>query len=90
MREGPVQPKGYQQITSLAAAVALTVPTGSRYAMLKCTAQSVRIRDDGTDPTTAIGMLIDVGDELWYTGKLSRVKVIQTAVSATLDVLYYG
>ena len=89
-RDGPLQPKGHQQLTSLAAAASLTVPTGSRYAILKCTAQGVRWRDDGVDPTATVGMLMDVGDEFVYSGKLGKLRVIEAAASAVLNVAYYG
>jgi hypothetical protein len=90
VRDATLKPKGYQQITSLAAATGLTVPVGgAKYALIKCETQSVRWRDDGTDPTAAIGMLIDVGDEFWYTGDITKIKFIQTTATAVLNVCYY-
>lgn len=89
VREGNLEPIGHQQIVGLVAATSLTIPTGARYAILKTEAQAVRWRDDGVDPTAAIGMLLDVGDEFFYTGKLSRMRLIQAAATATLDVAYY-
>lgn len=89
-KDANLEPKGYQQITALSSATALTVPAGARYALLKCTAQAVRWRDDGTNPTAAIGMLIDVGDEFFYAGKLSRLRFIEATASAVLDVSYYA
>ena len=90
VRDAKLKPKGYQQISNVAAAVGLTVPVGAQYALLKTETQSVRWRDDGTDPTAAIGMVIDVGDEFWYTGELSAIKFIETAASAKLNVSYYA
>jgi hypothetical protein len=90
VRDGPLLPKGHQQLTSIAASTALTVPAGARYAILKCTAQAVRWRDDGVDPTAAIGMLLDVGDEFLYTGKLAAVRVIEAAGGGVLNVAYYA
>lgn len=86
-----VTPVGYQQIVGLVAATALTVPTGAQYALIVCTAQNVRWVDDGSTPTATLGMLLKTTDPaLWYVGKLSRLKFIQAAATATLDVLYYG
>jgi hypothetical protein len=82
---------GYQQITNLAAATALTVPAGAAYARIICTTQAVRWRDDGTDPTATIGMPLPVNTELCYDGaNLSRVKFIEQAASAVLNITYYG
>ena len=89
VRDAKLKPKGYQQINGLAAATALTVPAGAYYALIKCETATVRWRDDGVDPTAAVGMLLDVGDEFWYTGELSKIKFIQTAASV-LNVCYYS
>lgn len=83
-------PLGYQQITSLSAATALTVPAGARFALIRPETQGIRWRDDGTNPTSTVGMPVDAGDTVFFTGKLSVVKVIETAVSAKLNVSYYA
>lgn len=85
-------PLGYQQITSLSAATALTVPSGATCALITCTTQNVRWRDDGTNPTSTVGMLClasggDAG--LWYQGDLSKLRFIEAAASAQLNVSYY-
>lgn len=90
MKDQTLQPKGYQQINGLAAATSLTVPAGATRALIKTEAQSVRWRDDAVDPTAAIGMLIDVGDEFWYTGQLRSFRAIQTAATAVLNISYYA
>lgn len=82
-------PMGYQQITSLSAATGLTVPTGATLALIQAESQNVRWRDDGTNPTASVGMYIVVDTVLSYTGKLSAIKFIQTAASATLNIAYY-
>jgi len=89
---------GYQQITSLSSAASLTVPArtpnGSaaspRLALLQCESQSVRWRDDGTSPTASVGMILNVGDQPYpYDGDLNKIKFIETAASAKLNVSYY-
>lgn len=86
---------GYQRITGLSTAQALTVPKGATRAIIRCETQSVRWRDDGTDPTTTIGMPLLVADVLTYdgfnpaTGALYPIKFIETAASAVLNVSYY-
>lgn len=81
-------PLGYQQITGLGTAKALTVPSGATLAVISVEGGSVRYRDDGTDPTTTIGMpLPEAG--ITYTGSLAAIKFIQAAGTAVLNVLYY-
>lgn len=83
--------KGYQQITSLATSVALTVPVGTSLALIQAQAQDVRWRDDGTDPTATVGMILSAGQTLEYdAADLAVVEFIQTAASATLNISYYG
>lgn len=83
-------PLGYQQITSLAAATALTVPAGARLAQIVCETQAVRYRDDGTNPTASIGYPLATGDHLIYSGDLSRIKFIEQTGGAKLNILYYA
>ena len=88
--DGNVKPMGWERITALSAAVGLTVPVGARIALLIAETQAVRFRDDGTNPTATIGMPIFVNTPFWYNGDLSAFKVIEQAVSASLDILYYA
>lgn len=80
---------GYQQLTSLAAAAGLTVPVGANYCLIIAETQNVRWRDDGTNPTAAAGMPLDVGVAFEYDGDLNRIKFIEVAASAKLNVSYY-
>jgi hypothetical protein len=82
-------PRGYQQITSLSSAQSLTVPTGSKRAVIVATAQAVRWRDDGTAPTAAVGMPLAVNTQLEYSGDLSSVQFIEQSSGAIIDVSYY-
>ncbi|MGQ0668558.1 MAG: hypothetical protein ACT4PO_02605 [Actinomycetota bacterium] len=93
VREQNLQPKGYENITGLSVVKGVTLTgaaAGTRYLLLKTETQPVRWRDDGTDPTAALGILIDVGDEFWYTGDPSAIKFIETAVSASLHVAKFA
>lgn len=87
---GPLHPTGYQQIVGLVAATALTIPNGSKVALIMPTGQQVRWRDDGTDPTTSVGMPLAIGDAYYYVGELGKIKFIQEAATATLNISYYG
>jgi hypothetical protein len=81
---------GYQQITSLSASTALTVPSGATLALIVPETQNVRWRDDGTDPTSSVGMPLVAGASLSYDGDLSRVRFIEVTASAKLNISYYA
>jgi hypothetical protein len=81
---------GYQQITLLSASTALTVPLGATLAVIIPESQAVRWRDDGTAPTGSVGMPLAIATTLSYDGDLSRIRFIEQAASAKLNVSYYA
>lgn len=89
------RPAGYTQITTLTTAVGLgsgtlaTIPPNAVFAMIRPEVQAVRWRDDGIDPTAAVGMPLAVGETLVYTGKMSAFKAIEQVASAKLNVTFY-
>ena len=83
-------PLGYQQITNLASATALTIPVGAKRALIQAEVQAVRWRDDGTDPTASVGVSLNAGDILPYTGNLQAFRAIQIGSGAILNMSYYG
>lgn len=85
----PYTPLGYQQITSLTTAQALTVPSGATVAFITCETAGVRYRDDGTAPTATIGMPLAAGGQLVYSGSLSAIRFIAQSGSPVLDISYY-
>lgn len=86
---------GYQQITSLSSAQVLTVPSNTSgkgaatYAIIQAETQAVRWRDDGTAPTSTVGMVIAAGGELRYDGNLSSIQFIEATASDKLNISYY-
>lgn len=87
-------PLGYQQIlaATLAAPDALTVPTGATFAIIEPEGGAVRYRDDGTNPTGAIGMPLGAGQSLQASGAamLAALKFIEaTGSAAILNISYY-
>ena len=89
-RSGYMEPAGYVQLTSLASAVGLgTIPDGVTLAVIQSETQNVRYRDDGTNPSASVGMILVAGDILYYTGVMSSIKFIQVAASAKLNITYY-
>jgi hypothetical protein len=84
-------PVNYEQLTSLGSAAGLTAAKYdiADFAIIQAQDQDVRWRDDGTDPTTTVGMVLAAGTWFTYTGDLSAIKIIETAASAKLNVSYY-
>jgi len=83
------KPLGYQQITLTGTAAGLTVPAGASIAYAIVEVATARWRDDGTAPTTSLGMLIPIGGTVTFGGNLSAVKFIAVSGSPTLNVSYY-
>lgn len=81
--------KGFQQITS-AGVAPLTIPGGANRVLIQAEAQNWRWRDDGTDPTATVGMLLVAGDTMFYEGDLTKFKAIPAAAGAILNITYVG
>ena len=94
------RPLGYQQIltAALSSATHLTLPTLPNgmlvgYIVIQCEGagtDSVRWRDDGTAPTASVGMMLDGGQELDYTGDPTMIQFIVDAGSPKLNISYYA
>ncbi len=87
--DGYLVPNGYQQITSLSAAVGLTVPAKTKLVLIQAETKDVRWRDDGTNPTASVGMVLSAGSAFSYNGDASAIKFIEVAASGKLNVSYY-
>jgi hypothetical protein len=83
-------PLGYQQITSLSSAAALTVPAGSTCAEIVVEGASIRWREDGTNPTASVGMPMTVGSSRLHTTSLAAFRAIEQSSGAVLNIHYYG
>jgi len=89
---------GYQQITSLSASTALTVPSVDvnglackpSIAIITPETQAVRWRDDEVAPTASVGMPLASGVTLQYDGDLTKIRFIEQTASAKLNVVYYA
>lgn len=81
---------GYEQVAITAlAVVGLTPPRGSFYAVIQADGCVVRWRDDGTDPTTTVGMKLADGGELVYDATLEAIGLIAASGSGVLNISYY-
>jgi hypothetical protein len=87
-----LKPLGYQQLTNITSATALTVPAGARYCTMQAETADVRYRDDGTAPTVAVGGIVRATDTepFLYKGPPKNLEVIQAAAGAILNVFYYA
>lgn len=66
------------------------IPPGATSAFLQAEVASVRYRDDGGAPTTAIGNLVVFGiPGIYYPGTLSKLQFIGASGSPLLDVAFY-
>ena len=90
---------GYQQITSLSSAQALTVPSVDPVTGLNVTptialitpeTNGVRWRDDGTAPTASVGMPLAAGVTLQYDGDLTKIRFINVVAGGKVNVSYYA
>lgn len=84
---------GYQQIPAANVDVGtlLTVPLGTSLIYITVEAQAVRWRDDGTAPTTAVGMPLAAGATLTYVAaNMGQLRFISQVAGAILNVSYYA
>jgi hypothetical protein len=85
------KPLGYEQILSatLAAPTQLNKPAYTKVAYVQVEGGQVRYRDDGTNPTAAVGMLLVDGAFLEYAGDLSALTFLTESGAPKLNVSYY-
>lgn len=86
---------GYQQISSLSSATLLTVPmnpngtVAAKIAEICVETQAIRYRDDGTAPTSSVGIPVSAGTCFQYSASLGALQIIQQSSGAVVDVAYY-
>ncbi len=80
---------GYEQLTSLTTATALTPPAGATLAVISVEGAAVRYRDDGTAPTATVGMPLAISQQFTYSGDFSKLEFIGQAAGAILNVSFY-
>ena len=94
----PTRVFAFEQITVAGTAVGFTTATidpgtVGRAILAAVTVETapVRYRTDGTDPTAAVGTLLNIGDRLtvWGSDDVRRIRFIRTTgASATIDCEY--
>lgn len=84
------KPLGYSQILCATATGLGTVPDGTKMAVIIPETQNVRFRDDGTNPTASVGMLLTANSVLFYRGTMSAIKFIEVTTTAKVNISFYG
>jgi len=92
MNNRNLNPLGHQQITSLSSAVGFTsIPAGTELAVVQAETQNVRFRDDGTNPTASVGIILVANTVYELTpASFAACKFIEVTASAKLNVAFYG
>lgn len=76
---------------TLASLVGGSIPAGTTCVKIAVSAQAIRWRDDGTAPTSAVGMPQAIGTVLDYQGRdLANLRFISQVAGAVLDITFYG
>lgn len=83
-------PLGYEQLTGLTSAKALTGQSGARFCLIEVEGADVRWRDDGTSPTASVGMVIKADGGIVYSADPSKLKFIEVSATAKVNVSYYN
>lgn len=95
------KPLGYAQLTSIDASTLVStatfgsagaagIPAGTQLLVVQPQSQAIRWRDDGTAPSTTVGMPLAVGATLNYTGNFAALRVISSTAGAGVNLVAYG
>lgn len=87
-------PLGYVQVLAAAvdAGTALpSIPRGTVKVTINVEGSPIRWRDDGTNPTASVGMLVPAGTTFDYRDQgLSSFRAVSATAGAILNISYYG
>lgn len=94
--DGSREPAGYEQLVVSSLSVSpSSFPAstenrpGATGVLIYVEASAVRFRDDGTPPTSSVGMPLKADVPFFYTGDPSKLKFIRQAGDAVVNFLYY-
>lgn len=85
-------PYGYQQLGSgvMTAAQSIAAVGAANAILISAESQNIRIRDDGTAPTSSSGFLITTtSGPFEYTGPITSIQIIGAAAGAVANLLFY-
>lgn len=87
-------PSGFQTLSVGATAVGFTLPSSPtcRAVLLTLETAQIRMRLDGTDPTAAVGHLVQINDafEITNIDAINQAMFIAVSATASLTITYFG
>lgn len=86
--DATISPLAYVQIADVSSAVGVPYG-GGRVALIQALNQHVRWRDDGIDPDATTGVRLHAGETIFYVGNLRKIKFIEEASGAEINVAVY-
>jgi hypothetical protein len=89
---GPTKPLGHNKVTVSSSAVSLpSIPAGVKRVVIRTLGQAINWRDDGTDPTSSVGMALLADETLVFDGDAYLFRMIRSSGSdADVRVAYYS
>lgn len=87
--EGALYVQDDDMATAQTLVAAASFPAGARIVLIQAEGDSIRWRDDGTDPTAAVGMLLEAGQTLVYNGVLTKIKIIEVSTNSIANITFY-
>lgn len=82
------EPVGYRQLANLDTATAIpNTPPNACRAIISVSGAPIRWRDDGTPPTSTVGMPIAAGETVEFLGDVSALQLIGSG--AVVDIALY-
>ena len=88
IHDASLTPVGYEQKTAFNGA-AEKIKLFADYVLLTADVGTTLWRDDGVDPTSSIGSRLPAGSDFWYTGDVSKLRVIGFDAAAILSISGY-
>ncbi len=90
-----ITPLSYCQLTSISSATLIStcsggVPALSEWALICVESAAIRWRDDGTNPTTSVGMPVASGACFNYSGTFAKLALIAQTGSPIVDISFYS
>src|SRR5581483_3425169 len=85
--------QGYQQSTSVSTSAAISppsIPATAGSVIIDVESAGIRIRDDGTDPTSLVGRPISSGQSLCYANDPHSLRAIGQTGTPTINWTYYA
>lgn len=85
---------GFERVANITTTVVALpdIPPDAMYAYVQADGGALRWRDDGTDPTDAIGHYLAANEDRWYTVENLPIRFIQDVdetETTNLHVTYY-